>query len=61
MRDLFIKTKIALDRGREWISYINFFLIVFIAVANLKQYSYFDFLQTRYWMIIILFLTFSGL
>ena len=54
MKELLIKSKIVFDRGRYWLSYLTFFMLVFVTVTNLKSYSYFEFLQGRYWLIILL-------
>lgn len=54
MKDLFIKAKIVFDRGKEWIGYLNFLMIVFITVASMKAYSTFTFLSSTYWIMAIL-------
>lgn len=36
---------VALDRGRYWMAYVNFLLILFVAVSDLKQYEALKFLQ----------------
>lgn len=58
MKELFIKAKIVFDRGRQWIGYINFLMIVFITVASMKAYSSFEFLSSTYWLIFIILASF---
>jgi hypothetical protein len=58
VKDLLIKAKIVFDRGKEWIGYINFLMIVFITVASMKTYSTFSFLSSTYWLVAILVLSF---
>ncbi|MBW6462102.1 MAG: hypothetical protein K0B07_03595 [DPANN group archaeon] len=53
MKELLIKAKMAMDRGKYWLSYINFVMLLFISVTSMKQYEYFSFLQGRYWLIIL--------
>lgn len=55
MKELLVKSKIVFDRGKYWLSYLTFFMLLFITVTNMKQYSYFEFMQGRYWFIILLF------
>lgn len=35
---------VSLDRGRYWMAYVNFILILFVAVSDLKQYEALKFL-----------------
>ncbi len=53
MKQFLIKAKIAMDRGKYWLSYINFAMLLFIAVTSMKEYEYFSFLQGRYWLIFL--------
>lgn len=53
MKDFLIKLKIAMDRGKYWLSYVNFAMLLFIAVSSMKDYEYFTFLQGRYWLLIL--------
>ncbi|MBU1487687.1 hypothetical protein KKH56_06555 [bacterium] len=53
MKDLLVKGKIVFDRGRYWASYLTFMMMIFVTVSNMKEYAYFQFLQGRYWLIII--------
>lgn len=39
---------ISLNRGKYWLSSINFFLILFVAVSNFKQYESLKFLGNLY-------------
>ena len=57
MKDFLIKAKIAMDRGKYWLSYINFAMLLFIAVTSMKEYEYFSFLQGRYWLVVLGFCT----
>ena len=54
MKNFLLKLKIALDRGKYWLAYLNFFMISFIAVSSMKQYSVFSFMQGRYWLSLLL-------
>ncbi len=54
MDDFLVKAKIVFDRGRNWVSYLMFLMMVFVTVTSMKEYSYFKFLGSRYWMIIVL-------
>jgi hypothetical protein len=58
MKDLFVKAKIVFDRGKQWIGYFNFLMIVFITVASMKAYTTFSFLSSTYWLIIIIIASF---
>ena len=60
VKDFFVKAKMVLDRGKNWISYVNFLLLVFVAVSSLKQYPAFNFLKSRYWLFIFLGAAFVG-
>ncbi|MCK5373521.1 MAG: hypothetical protein KAJ20_04225 [Candidatus Aenigmarchaeota archaeon] len=53
MKTFLIKAKIAMDRGKYWLSYINFAMLLFIAVTSMKEYEYFSFLQGRYWLVLL--------
>ncbi len=53
MKKFLIKAKIAMDRGKYWLSYINFAMLLFIAVTSMKEYEYFSFLQGRYWLVLL--------
>ncbi|RKY40094.1 MAG: hypothetical protein DRP85_09245 [Candidatus Makaraimicrobium thalassicum] len=57
MSEKLIKTKIALDRGKYWMSYLNYFILIFIATSSIKDYPQLSFLQGRYWLILLLFLS----
>lgn len=52
--DFIMKLKIAVDRGRIWVGYIQFFMLLFITVTSMKQYHIFNFIfVTPYWYIYI--------
>ena len=53
MKELLIKAKMAMDRGKYWLSYINFAMLLFISVTSMKEYDMFSFLQGRYWIIVL--------
>lgn len=53
MKEFLVKTKIVFDRGRYWTGYLTFMMMIFITVANMKEYSYFRFLAGRWWLVII--------
>lgn len=61
MDDKLIKAKIALDRGKYWMSYINFFMILFIATSALKGYPGLSFMSSRYWLIVLFVISFASL
>ena len=50
---MLIKAKMAMDRGKYWLSYINFAMLLFISVTSMKEYDVFSFLQGRYWIIVL--------
>jgi len=52
--ELLIKTKIVFDRGRYWLGYMTFLMMVFVTVTSMKEYSYFEFLRSWYWLAFIL-------
>ncbi len=58
MKELLIKAKMAMDRGKYWLSYINFAMLLFISVTSMKEYDMFSFLQGRYWIFLLGFGTF---
>ena len=53
MKELLIKGKMAMDRGKYWLSYINFAMLLFISVTSMKEYDVFLFLQGRYWIVLL--------
>lgn len=53
MKELLIKAKMSMDRGKYWLSYINFAMLLFISVTSMKNYEYFSFLQGRYWLVML--------
>lgn len=55
--DLLIKLKIIFDRGRYWFGYSTVFMLMFVAVSSLKQYSYFSFLGAWYWLVCLFLLS----
>lgn len=57
MSEKLIKAKIALDRGKYWMSYLNFFILIFIATSSIKEYPQLTFLQGRYWILLLLILS----
>jgi len=57
MDDKLIKAKIALDRGKYWMSYINFVMILFIATSALKEYPGLSIISSRYWLLILFMLS----
>jgi len=61
MDDKLIKAKIALDRGKYWMSYLNFVMILFIATSALKEYPALSFMSSRYWLIVLFVLSFVSL
>ena len=54
MKDKLIKVKIVFDRGRYWVGYLTFLMMVFVTVTSMRQYAYFEFLSGRYWLAIVL-------
>ncbi|NOQ56049.1 MAG: hypothetical protein GQ477_04560 [Nanohaloarchaea archaeon] len=65
MKEFLIKAKMAMDRGKYWLSYINFAMLLFISVTSMKEYDMFLFLQGRYWIVLLgigtfVFITFLG-
>ena len=54
MKDWLIKAKIVFDRGRYWVGYLTFLMMVFVTVTSMQQYAYFEFLSGRYWLAIVL-------
>jgi len=54
MKDRLIKAKIVFDRGRYWVGYLTFLMMVFVTVTSMKQYPYFEFLSGRYWLVVVL-------
>lgn len=54
MDDLFVKIKILFDRGKYWVSYLTFFMLIFVTVTSMKEYAIFSFLSTWYWLFIML-------
>ncbi|MFH1126621.1 MAG: hypothetical protein ABIG84_03155 [archaeon] len=61
MSEKLIKAKIALDRGKYWMSYLNFVIIIFIATASLKDYPALTFLRGRYWLLLLLIISLLSL
>ena len=61
MDDKLIKAKIALDRGKYWMSYVNFVMILFIATSALKDYPALTFMSSRYWLVILFVVSFFSL
>ena len=51
---MLIKAKIVFDRGRYWVGYLTFLMMVFVTVTSMKQYAYFEFLRGAYWIAIVL-------
>lgn len=50
-----IKVKVLFDRGRNWIGYLTFLMLIFITISNMKSYDYiFGFLSGWHWMIILM-------
>ena len=54
MNEFWVKLKIVFDRGRGWVGYLTFLMMVFVTITSMKQYTYFEFLAGRYWMILVL-------
>ncbi|MEA3229740.1 MAG: hypothetical protein U9P44_02390 [archaeon] len=53
MKEFLIKAKIAMDRGKYWLSYINFAMLLFISVTSMKQYEMFSFLRGWSWLFVL--------
>lgn len=47
--------KVAMTRARDWSTYFNFFMLLFVTISSLRQYESFKFLTTKYiiWIMII--------
>lgn len=58
MDDFLVKSKIVFDRGKQWIGYFTFLMMVFVTVTSMKEYAYFQFLRSRYWMVFALLASF---
>ena len=54
MSDRFIKAKILFDRGRYWVNYLIFLMVVFVTATSMKQYEMFAFLSSSYWIAFVL-------
>lgn len=54
MSEKLIKAKIAIDRGKYWMSYISFLMLIFIATSSMKEYPALSFLKGRYWILALL-------
>ncbi|MFH1722956.1 MAG: hypothetical protein ABH950_10190 [Candidatus Altiarchaeota archaeon] len=52
--DFWVKVKIVFDRGRSWIGYLTFLMMVFVTITSMKEYPYFAFLAGRYWFFLVL-------
>lgn len=52
--DLWVKAKIVFDRGRSWVGYLTFLMMVFVTITSMKEYAYFEFLAGRHWFVILL-------
>ncbi len=52
--DFWVKAKIVFDRGRAWVGYLTFLMMVFVTITSMKEYAYFEFLGGRHWFVIIL-------
>ena len=61
MKTFFVKLKIAMDRGKYWLSYVQFFMLLFVLVTSMKQYSTFAFLKSTQWLGILTIITLVGL
>ena len=54
MREFFVKTKIVFDRGKNWVSYLTFLMLIFVTITAMKEYPYFSFLSSWYWLAVFL-------
>lgn len=61
MDNKLIKAKIALDRGKYWMSYINFVMILFIATSAMKEYPGLSFISSRYWLLMLFIISLASL
>ncbi len=60
IKDFFVKTKIALDRGRNWLAYLSFLMIVFVTVSSMTKYPIFSMFNGPEWIVVILISTLIG-
>ncbi len=56
VKEFIAKAAIAFDRGKHWLSVLNFFMIVFLTVTSMKEYPAFSFLRSAYWIALIVLL-----
>ena len=61
MKTFLLKIKIAMDRGKYWLSYVQFFMLLFVLVTSMKEYSLFSFLGSTEWLGILTITTIIGL
>lgn len=54
MQKFLIKLKVALDRGRIWFGYVQFFMLIFITVASMNQFpALASLFSSTYWLILL--------
>ncbi len=58
LKDFFAKVMVCLERGKYWISYLNFFMIVFLTVTSMREYQAFGFLRSAHWIVLIVLVAF---
>ena len=61
MKNTLVKIKIAMDRGKYWLSYVQFFMLLFVLVTSMKQYTTFSFLGSTDWLLSLTIITLIGL
>ncbi len=61
MKDFLVKIKIAMDRGKYWLSYVQFFMLLFVLVTSMKQYTTFSFIGSTEWLLLLTVTTLVGL
>ncbi|NOR85925.1 hypothetical protein GQ473_07475 [archaeon] len=61
MKTFLVKLKIAMDRGKYWLSYVQFFMLLFVLVTSMKTYTTFSFLGSTQWLGILTIVTIIGL
>ncbi|MCK5474621.1 MAG: hypothetical protein KAI53_04390 [Candidatus Aenigmarchaeota archaeon] len=61
MKNTLVKIKIAMDRGKYWLSYVQFFMLLFVLVTSMKQYTTFSFFRSTEWLGLLTIITLVGL
>ena len=53
VKETLVKIKIVFDRGKNYISYITFFMMTFVTITAMKEYEMFSFLSSTLWFTIV--------